>query len=71
MFSRGSYGSRLNLFPLENQFAVFNRDLDFISRLEFAFQQAQGQRVEDAVLHGALERVSLIKQASLKVILLE
>jgi hypothetical protein len=59
------------LFLLENQFIIPDGNPDSVAGFELAFEQAQGQRVEDAVLHGALERVSLIKQASLKVILLE
>jgi hypothetical protein len=47
--------SQIHFFS-KKQFVTFGRDLDFIARLEFAFEQVHRKRVEDSFLHGALER---------------
>jgi hypothetical protein len=44
------------LLLLENQFPILRADFDPVARLEFAFEQAQGKRVEHLFLNGAFER---------------
>ena len=46
----------IKLLFIEEQTFVLRADLDFIAGLEFAFEQAQGKRVENMFLHGAFER---------------
>ena len=46
----------IDLFPLKSQLPVVGGDFDFIAGLEFAFEQAEGQGIEQMLLHGAFER---------------
>ena len=44
------------LFFLEGEFAVAGEDFDAVAGFEFAEEEFGGERVEDEVLDGALER---------------
>ena len=46
----------LRLFLLKNQFVVFHRHFDFVSRLELPFEQFHGERIQQLLLHGAFKR---------------